>query len=177
MADDKLDKQIIKGEGEGHASPINQKSSQGFGKGVNDYLNHYITVSDAKAVAFLALNFIIIQFLLKDHFFSAWGLPLQFIALAFHSLSLLTAAYVIFPRLPRGSKGLIFWEDIRELKTPELYETEVAGIQKERIEQEYAHQNFYISTVVHKKMKCVQLTISLFLVGTAFTVVCIVGHC
>lgn len=41
---------------------------RGFGKGVNDYLNHYVTVSDAKAAAFLALNVVVIQFLMKDHF-------------------------------------------------------------------------------------------------------------
>lgn len=171
--DKKIDSQIIDGKCEKEES-TQQVIPQGFGKGVNDYLNHYITVSDAKAVALLTLNFLIIQYLVKDHFCEVWNFPCHFIALVFLTLSILLAATELFPRLPHGDKGLIFWEDIIVHETPQQYENAL----KEyiQIEKEYAHQNFYVSKVLHKKMKFVQWTIAFFLAGAFFTVLCIVGH-
>lgn len=157
-------------------SPSIEGPPPGFGKGVNDYLNHYVTVSDAKAAAFLALNFVMIQFLVKDHFKMAWNFPYHWLALGFLCLSVLVASLVIFPRLPRGSKGLIFWEDIRERRNPEQYSNELTGLQANLVEREYAHQNYYVSKVLHKKMRLIQWTISLFLVGAIFTFLIIVGH-
>lgn len=177
MTNDKSDMQVNKDDVEVHISLLEKGPPKGFGKGVNDYLNHYVTVSDAKAVAFLALNFVVIQFLLKDHFYYTWGFPFHFIALIFLSLSILAATFVLFPRLPRGSKGLIFWQDIIERKTPEMYENELAGIQKDGVERQYAHQNFYVSKVLHKKMRFAQSTIIFFLVGITFAIACVVGHC
>jgi hypothetical protein len=149
---------------------------RGFGKGVNDYLNHYITVSDAKAAAFLALNIVVIQFLMKDHFCTSWGINFHWAALCFLSLSIFAAATVLFPRLPRGGKGLIFWEDIRERKNPTQYENELADLTGNRIEKEYAHQNYYVSLVLHNKMRLIRWEIVLFLIGSCFTIISIVGH-
>ena len=159
------------------STPIHRHNlPKGFGKGVNDYLNHYVTVSDAKAAAFLALNVVVIQFLMKDYFCVSWGLNFHWAALGFLSLSIFTAATVLFPRLPRGGKGLIFWEDIRERKNPVQYENELADLTENRIEQEYAHQNYYVSLVLHKKMRLIRWEISLFLIGSFFTVLSILGH-
>jgi hypothetical protein len=149
---------------------------KGFGKGVNDYLNHYVTVSDAKAAAFLALNVVVIQFLMKDRFCASWGLNFHWAALGFLSLSIFVAATVLFPRLPRGGKGLIFWEDIRERKNPAQYENELADLTGNRIEKEYAHQNYYVSLVLYKKMRLIRWEIGLFLIGSLFTVLSILGH-
>ena len=143
---------------------------KGFGKGVNDYLNHYVTVSDAKAATFLALNVVVIQFLVKDHFRISWGINFHWAALGFLSLSIFAAATVLFPRLPRGGKGLIFWEDIRERKNPIQYEKELADLTGNRIEQEYAHQNYYVSLVLHNKMRLIRWEIILFLIGSCFTI-------
>ncbi len=156
------------------ASP--QNPPKGFGKGINDYLNQYVTVSDAKAAAFLVLNFLVIQFLVEKHFWMAWGFPCHWAGLGFLLLSIFAASAVLFPRLPRGSKGLIFWEDICERDNPREYEKELAAVQENRVEQEYAHQNFYVSNVLHKKMRLVQWEIILFFIGAAFTVLCIAGH-
>lgn len=147
----------------------------GFSKGVNDYLNHYITISDAKAVAFLALNFVVIQFLMKDYFSMCWGFNLHFGALCFLVLSIIMAAFVLFPRLPRGSKGLIFWEDIRERKSPQEYENEINKLTSCKIEKEYSHQNYYVSNVLHKKMRLIQWEIGLFLAGIFFTILSVIG--
>jgi hypothetical protein len=165
MEEKKTDGQTLKDE----CKKLKQEPPQGFGKGVNDYLNHYITVSDAKAVAFLALNFVVIQLLIKNDFCETWTIYCHWIALGFLTASVLTAALVLLPRLPRSSKGLIFWEDILERKTPEHYENELTGMQ---VEREYAHQNFYVSKILHKKMRLAQWTIGLFLVGTVLTIYC-----
>ena len=53
------------------------KPPKGFGKGINDYLNHYVTVSDAKAAAFLALNFIEINFLITKGTLNNPYLPIR----------------------------------------------------------------------------------------------------
>lgn len=147
-----------------------RKSSKGFGKGINDYLNHYITVSDAKAVAFLALNFIEINLLIKEGSLEYTCFPFGWVALILLFLSVVAASIVLFPRLPRGSSGIIFWEDICECKSPTQYEKELAEVDEKRIEHEYAHQNYYVSTALHKKIKLIRLEIILFLVGTLFTV-------
>lgn len=149
---------------------------KGFGKGVNDYLNHYVTVSDAKSAAFLALNVIVIQFLVKDHFCISWGINFHWAALGFLSLSIFTAATVLFPRLPRAGKGLIFWEDICERKNPVQYESELAELTGNRVEKEYAHQNYYVSQVLYIKMRLIRWEIVLFLIGSCFTIISIVGH-
>lgn len=158
--------------------PVNQKViPKGFGKGVNDYLNHYVTVSDAKAAAFLALNVVVIQFLVKDNFWISWRIYLYWAALLFLSLSIIAAASVLFPRLPCGSKGLIFWEDIRERKRPVEYEEDLSNLTADRVEQEYAHQNYYVSQVLHKKMILIRWEISLFLIGSVFAAISLAGRC
>lgn len=40
----------------------------GFGKGINDYYNHYVRVEDAKARAILAANFILLGGLMNIDF-------------------------------------------------------------------------------------------------------------
>ncbi len=148
----------------------------GFGKGVNDYLNHFVTVSDAKAAAFLTLDFVIIQFIAKEHFRPVWGMNFHWGALGFLSLSILCAALVIFPRLPHGENGLIFWEDIRQFKNPEKYSMKISEMDIGAIEAQYAHQNFHVGSLLHKKMRWVQWTISLFLIGALFSLLTLLGN-
>ncbi len=165
-------------QSEDMSPPIHRRNlPKGFGKGVNDYLNHYITVSDAKSAAFLALNVVVIQLLVKDHFRISWGFNFHWAALGFLSLSIFAAATVLFPRLPRGGKGLIFWEDILERKNPAEYEKDLTDLTANRVEQEYAHQNYYVSQVLHKKMRLIRWEIALFLIGSFFAVISIAGHC
>jgi hypothetical protein len=144
----------------------------GFGKGVNDYLNHYVTVSDAKAAVLLAVNFVIIQFFLKDHFVTALGLPFHWAAIGFLSLSALATTLAVFPRLPRGSNGVLFWEDIREKPSPKAYEADLSHIDGIGAERQYAQQNFYVSKVLHRKMRLIQWSIGLFIAGATFALVC-----
>ena len=150
---------------------------KGFGKCVNDYLNHFVTVGDAKAVAFLALNFIVIQFLVKDHFYTSWGFHFHLAALGFLSLSVFAASCILFPRLTSSGKGLIFWEDINKHKDATQYENELLTIQDDQIEREYLLQNFYVSKILHKKMRLIQYEIILFLVGAWFAILSIIVHC
>jgi len=147
------------------------KPPHGFSKGVNDYLNYYVTVSDAKAAVLIALDFAVLQFLLKNHFEPIGDVPLHFLALSFLSLSVLISAFVLFPRLPKGSSGVIFWEDVLEMQSPQNYELKLMTIDESLVEREYSHQNFYISSVVHRKMRLMQLAIVLFAFGFAATLV------
>ncbi len=146
----------------------------GFGKDVNNYLNHYVTVADAKAAVLLAVDFVVLQFLLKDYFDTVLVTQLHIAAAAFLVMSALATLLVVFPRLPRGSDGIIFWEDIRENKTPDAYYRRLTSVDKAATEQQYAHQNFYVSKVLHRKMRWTQWSVGLFALGAACAIVCVI---
>jgi len=145
---------------------------KGFGKGVNDYLNHYVTVADAKAAALLAVNFVVLQFLLNGNFTRTLDLPLHIASLGFLILSCLATLLILFPRLPRGSNGAIFWEDIRKNATPGAYALKLSSVDCVLQEKEYAHQNFYVSKVLHRKMRWTQWAVWLFAAGATCSLVC-----
>ena len=90
---------------------------KGFGKDVNDYLNHYVTVADAKSAALLASNFILLGALYEFDIVRLNNCLLSLIYLIFclsSLISLLMNLYVLFPRLnTENKKGLIFWENIQ----------------------------------------------------------------
>jgi hypothetical protein len=149
------------------------KPPKGFGKGVNDYLNHYVTIGDAKAAAFLALNLIEIDIILKEGSLYAY-FPYGWIALGLLLTSIFLASRVLFPRLPCGSSGLIFWENICEYKNPAKYEEALSTVDEKQVEKEYSNQNYYISNVLHTKMHLVRWEIRIFFVGTVFTVLSLI---
>jgi hypothetical protein len=134
----------------------------GFGRGVNDYLNYYVTVADAKATAFLAGNLTAVTLLLTLD-------PKTPISSAFRWLSFVSfvvstgfCAWAIFPRLPSGRLGAVFWEDIQFFKKVDEYENQLSKLDEPAVEVEYAHQNWHVSAVVHKKFRAVQWAILFF---------------
>jgi Family of unknown function (DUF5706) len=143
----------------------------GFGKDVNDYFNHFTTLADAKAAGFIAAAFTVGAAALKltPKTFVAdvvrWG------AVAVLGAALAACAHVIFPRLPSGRRGLIFWEDVKTFSDHEAYQREVAALQPTDIEAEYAAQNYFVARVVHAKHYGVRWGIVLFLIGTGLAVV------
>jgi hypothetical protein len=146
------------------------KPPAGFGKGVNGYLNDYVKVADAKATAFLAANLAAATLVLRLE--PAIWLPLWCRGLSLVSLgaSACFCAWVVFPRLPSGRMGVVFWEDIRRFKSAELYERELQTMDDMAVESEYASQNWFVSSVVHDKFAAVQRAIVLFFAGVALAV-------
>lgn len=141
-----------------------------FGKDVNDYLNHYITVADAKAGAFLASSLVLGTLLVSQNYSSFGIRVLMFLSLIFLGLSALACAVVIFPRLPSGGNGLIFWEDIREHKSLDEYINELKSVSDFRLKKEYASQNYLVSYVLHDKHVWLQRAITSFGIGVVLSI-------
>lgn len=123
----------------------------GFGLGVNNYLNHYITVADAKAVAILTGAFAILAATIE---FNANSCLLSIGILITYLLNILTiffCLWTLYPRLGNSGKGLIFWESIRANTTPEEYCSKVSKLNDGLMEEEYAYQNWYVSQILKEK--------------------------
>ena len=142
----------------------------GFGKDVNDYYNQYITLADAKAAGFLAATLTVGAAVLKLHPPTPAGEIIRWLAILVLGAALAACAHVVFPRLPSGRRGLIFWEDVLTFKGYEAYQQEVAGLTGPDIENEYAAQNFFVADVVHRKHYWVRWGILLFLLGAGLAV-------
>lgn len=140
----------------------------GFGKGVNDYLNLYVTVSDGKAAVLLAANVALIGGILIDgKVADADGTGLLGASVVAFSASAVLCASVIYPRLPSGHTGLIFWEDIRNRTKRTDYVHEIRDLDDAGVESEYASQNWHVSSVLHDKMRIIQYAIKFFAAGIA----------
>ncbi|MFZ2784941.1 MAG: Pycsar system effector family protein [Sediminibacterium sp.] len=123
----------------------------GFGKDVNDYLNHYVTVADAKAAAILASNFIVLGALTTIEA-KTCILSVGFFITGITSLiSILYCITTLYPRLSHAGKGLIFWESIRQHNSQEDYLKELAKLDSKVKEVEYGKQNWHVSSVLSSK--------------------------
>lgn len=140
-----------------------------FAKDVNDYFNHFVMVTDAKAGACLAANLAVMVVVVTFEYSSILTRILIFLALTAFALSGLSCGAVIFPRLPRGKRGVIFWEDIRSFPTFEEYYEKLSNMTEEKINEEYAQQNYLISNVLHKKHYWLQRGILLFGLGVVLS--------
>ena len=142
----------------------------GFGKGVNNYLNDYVRVADAKATAFLAANLAAATLALRIAPTTWLPSACRWLSLASFATSTCFCAWTVFPRLPKGHMGVVFWEDIRFFKTAELYRQELATMDDAAVETEYACQNWIVGGVVHNKFLAVRRAIISFFVAVGLAV-------
>jgi hypothetical protein len=142
-----------------------QTPPPGYSKGINDYLNHYVAIADAKAAAFLAGNLIALTIVIDLKYLENFSSIVNFLALSFFALSSILSTIIFFPRLPKGRKGTIFWEDIRSYDVFNDYLEELKFINEIKAEEEYASQNYYISKVLHTKHYLLRWSILFFLIG------------
>ena len=136
--------------------------SNGFGQGVNNYLNHYVTVADAKAVAILTGAFAILAATIEfdsDCCYFKIGIVLTFVL---NILTILFCLLTLYPRLGSSGKGLIFWESIRTNKTPDEYSEKITNLNDKQVEKEYAHQNWYVSYILKQKNSKIRTSLWFF---------------
>lgn len=154
---------------------IDLEKTKGFGKDVNDYLNHYITVADAKSAALLASNFIILGALYDfdiEKYKICFIKPIYFICCSFSLISLLMNLYVLFPRLnSEKNKGLIFWENIQNHSDLNEYLDEYKTLKEEQKEEAYAKQNYYVSKVLKDKNSILRKSIVFFSISILLSVI------
>lgn len=129
-----------------------KESPTGFSKNVNDYLNTYVHIADAKAAALVAGNLVALG-VIMSHTGGARNSDTLFhlMAVTFFMFAAGTSALVLFPRMPKGGKGLIFWEDIRTYTSVAEYQDAVRKLDLQTVEENFAYQNFYVSRVLHRK--------------------------
>lgn len=144
---------------------------KGFGKDVNDYLNHYITVADAKSGALFASNFIVLGALYDIDFskITFCVLKIFYILIILSSLiSIIISLYSIYPRLNYDKKkGLIFWENIQNFDNIDEYLDSYKKQTEINKEEAYAKQNYFVSKIL--KEKNAQIRNSIYFFGLSIT--------
>ncbi len=132
-------------------------------KNINDYLNHYITVMDTKASAFLAGNVAAASFLLHDMPGQGWLRAAYVLALVLFADSVAVAGAVIFPRLPATGSSIIFWGDIAARQGLNEYIADFNRIvDGGQMDEQYCAQNFFAARVLRRKYNCLRWSIILF---------------
>lgn len=126
-----------------------------FVKHHNSYLNDYIKFADAKALAIITVNGLIISIIYKylsnnlvetKYFFVLTSCILLFFAIFF-------AVLVVYPRTSaKNSNGLIFWENVSSLDK-EKYMTEVLNTEEEGLLEKMIEQNYFLSKTATRKYK------------------------
>ena len=124
-----------------------------FAKHHNSYLNDYIKFADAKALAIITINGLIIRILFDyltnnlvatKYFFTLISCILLVIAIFF-------AVLVVYPRTSaKNLKGLIFWENVSAMDKEE-YLTDVKHITEEDLLEKVIEQNYFLSKTATMK--------------------------
>lgn len=126
-----------------------------FAKHHNSYLNDYIKFADAKALAIITINGLIIRILFNylsnnlvetKYFFTLISCILLLVAIFF-------AVLVVYPRTSaKNSKGIIFWDNVSSIDKGE-YVREVMNIKEEDLLERVIEQNYFLSRTATMKYK------------------------
>lgn len=137
---------------------MNKQGDDGLGKGINDYLNHYVLVADGKAAALAAGSLVLVGLALSSEANNAEPI-LRLIGTILAGLSAVLAGTVLYPRTPHSGNGHIFWADIRSFDSAESYWKSLHQLDDNAVGREYARQNYFVSEVLLKKNAMVRRTI------------------
>jgi hypothetical protein len=150
----------------------NQKSKTpaGFGKGVNDYYNNNISLTDAKAGAILAVNFILLGGLINIDICHCSAISCYLSAISTF-ISIFFCVIVIYPRLPKAEKGLIFWENLKSYNSIYDYLNDIRQLDISKVEEEYAKQNWYVSKILSLKNYYTRIAIVSFCISLILLVI------
>lgn len=130
---------------------------------INKLLNHYITVMDTKASAFLAGNVAAASFLLNKMPADGGAHIAWHIAATLFAASTLIAGGVIFPRLPKAGNSVLFWGDIAHQKDLRTYLKDFNRIVDDGfLDEQYCVQNFFTARVLRRKFRWLRTSIVLF---------------
>lgn len=123
----------------------------GFGVGVNNYLNHYVNVADAKAAGTLTADLTLGGYLMAHVPLDPWALIFHWVAFVFLIISGVMAFHTFYPRTPKIGSSLIFWEDVHSRGTLDTYVDQLHLIDEAEVERQYGAQNYIVSGVLSKK--------------------------
>ena len=146
----------------------------GFGKGVHEYLGHYVDVADTKIGVLTGLALAVLGFLLTKNTSS---LPLdlaKWIGVGSEIVAIAAGAFALYPRLTSGGGSPIFWEDVSSRDGAIRYFEDLEKLDDIAVEREYALQNYYLSQILHRKYYGVRIGMAAFLAGSAMAALVIV---
>jgi hypothetical protein len=147
--------------------PDSDGSLTSMAKGVNDVLNYYIQVTDAKASIFIAGSVAAASFLLMKFPEGRGPQTLYFLAAGGLGTALILATLVILPRLPRQhGAGSVFWGDISACGSAAEYRDRFgATASSGLLDEEYSVLNFHTARILKKKIRILRAAILCFLGG------------
>lgn len=144
------------------------KPPPGFGKEVNKYLNHHVTIADAKAAGILTADLALGGYISASTHSSVCIINLQWAPLILLFLSGTFALSTLYPRTPKVGSSIIFWEDIRARTTMEAYLNDLKDVNEAEVERQYGAQNYLISGLLSKKYRFVRLGMWTLMGATPF---------
>ena len=143
--------------------PPEEEWQIGLAKDLNSYVSDYIKFADQKAAFFLALNTAVLALLYKEniHYFwlkslSLWGFTgwTAFFAYAFHVVGAFWSFRTVMPKLkPTNPEGIIFFNAVAAINTPEEYETLFLAKDKDGMAKELIQHFHSLSNVCSIKYK------------------------
>lgn len=133
-------------------------------KSINDYLNHYITVIDAKAGAFLAGNVAAASVLVQRWPSGQTGQIAGIASMTLFAVSTLAAGGVIYPRIaPLRGESVIFWGDIAVSADAASYIQRFNDvIERGQLDEHYSQQNFLTARILARKFRWLRASVLLF---------------
>lgn len=140
---------------------MDKQGDDGLGKGINDYLNHYVLVADGKAAAVAAGSLALVGLALSSDAKEAEPV-LRLIGTTLAGISAALAGTVLYPRTPHSGNGHIFWADIRSFDSAEDYWKSLRELDADAVGREYARQNYFVSHVLLQKNAMVRRTVIVF---------------
>ena len=137
---------------------MNKLRDDGLGKGINEYLNHYVLVADGKAAAVAAGSLVLVGLAVSSDARGAEPI-LRLIGATLAGLSAVLAGAVLYPRTPHSGNGHVFWADIRSFESAESYWKSLRQLDDDAVGREYARQNYFVSKVLMQKNAMVRRAI------------------
>ncbi len=137
---------------------MNKQGDGCIGKGINDYLNHYVLVADGKAAVLAAGSLVLVGLSLNPDAKDAEPV-FRLIGTILAGLSAVLAGAILYPRTPHSGNGHIFWADIKSFDSVESYWKSLSQLDEDAVGREYAKQNYFVSEVLLKKNAMVRRTI------------------
>lgn len=127
-----------------------------FGNAVHEYYAHYVDNADAKAGAVATANLAVAGLLLANMPAEPAANALAWAATAAATIAVAIAGAAIFPRLPSGSRGLIFWEEVRRHPSAAEYARIVSELTVAEANAAWAENSYYVARVLHRKFALIQ---------------------
>lgn len=134
-----------------------------------DHLNHYIPLADNKAsilltaqFAFLGLGANALNNLTVESQLVWWCSLLSGVS---GVISIFLSGWVVYPRMPKPQKGLIFWENIVEYGSADEFQEEVNALNDGDVRDRLIQENYHLAEVAHGKYSSLRWSLR----GTALT--------